>query len=60
MASQCPTCDREIQHAMNMRQCLVCVATEVQVTQFGIKRAVARKTVRQRVDEEQSLAEELT
>lgn len=41
-----------------MRQCRVCVATEIQATEFGIPREVARKVARDRVDGP-SLPEEL-
>jgi len=50
MPSQCATCDRERRHDMRMRQCRVCVAAEIQATEFGIDREIARETARELVD----------
>jgi len=50
MPSQCSTCDRERRHDMRMRQCRVCISTEIQATEFGIDAEIARETARELVD----------
>jgi hypothetical protein len=35
---------------MGMRQCRVCIAAEIQATEFGIDREIARETARELVD----------
>jgi len=50
MTSQCATCERERSHDMRMWQCRVCIATEIQATEFGIDAEIARETAREVVD----------